>query len=152
LRGSFSLNEETIDEQVGEVLPGVYALGYLREKTFIIQHISRSDTDVHARLKEHIGKYDRFKFEYYESPEAAFFKECELYHEFRGPEGELDNKRHPEKPKGATRSCPRCNVIKSQDTDQTIQEISSRRRQIRDRISPKMESRQELTQLRDNSC
>src|SRR5208282_4020800 len=70
LRGSFPLNEQTINEEVIiPSSPGVFSLGRLREKTFLIQHIGRSDTDVHARLKEYIGKYDRFKFEYADSSE-----------------------------------------------------------------------------------
>jgi hypothetical protein len=114
LRGSFPLDEGTINEEVGYGSPGVYALGYMKGKTFIIQGIGRSDTDVHARLKEYIGEYDRFKFAYSDSPQAAFTKECQLYHTFGGPEGKLNNKNHPERPQGSTWHCPQCNVFDSQ--------------------------------------
>lgn len=116
LRGSFSLDEGTINEEVNSASPGVYALGYLREKTFIIQHIGRSDTNVNARLKEYIGKYDRFKFDISDSPQAAFTKECQLYHAFGGPQGRIPhNKNHPERPQGSTWLCPfLCGAFDSQ--------------------------------------
>src|SRR5208337_1464224 len=82
LRGSFPVDEGTINEEVGYGSPGVYALGYLRGKTFLIQHIGRSDTNVNARLKEYVGKYDRFKFDTSNTPQAAFTAECRLYHAF----------------------------------------------------------------------
>jgi len=87
LRGSFPLDEGTIDKEVSNVSAGVYVLGLKKGKTFYVQFMSRTDVDVKARLKEYIGRYDRFKFEYSKSPEYAFRKECELYHDFRGPEG-----------------------------------------------------------------
>lgn len=113
LRGSFPLDEQTINEQVDSGSPGVYALGYRKGKSFIVQHIGRSDTNVNGQLKEHIGKYDRFKFDTSDSPQAAFIKECELYHSFGGPEGKLDNKNHPD-PEGMAWSCPKCTVLDSQ--------------------------------------
>ena len=122
LRGPFLLNEHTINEEAAKKSPGVYALGYKRERTFYVRCIGRSDTDVNARLKEHIGKYDSFKFEYYDSPEAAFVKECELYHAFNGPKGRLDNGHHPEKSAGTTWQCPKCNVVSSQVAAPTMQQ------------------------------
>jgi hypothetical protein len=58
------------------VSPGVYVLGPKKGKTFYVHFVGRADTDVKARLKEHIGRYNRFKFEYSNSPEDAFRKEC----------------------------------------------------------------------------
>jgi hypothetical protein len=110
LRGPFPLNEQTINEEVDSGSPGVYALGYKKGKTFIIQHVGRSDTDVNAQLREHIGKYEQFKFDTSETPEAAFIKECELYHAFRG----LDGGNHPDRPQGAMWQCPKCNVFLSE--------------------------------------
>jgi hypothetical protein len=111
LRGSFPLNVQTINEKVNSGSAGVYSLGYLREKTFLIQHIGRSDTNVNAQLKEYVGKYDRFKFEYADSSEPAFRKECELYHAFGGKIPHNEN--HPERSQGATWSCPRCAIFES---------------------------------------
>jgi len=115
MRGSFQLDETTIDKQVEKSSSGVFILGYKKDRTFYICFVGRSDTDVKAQLKQYIGheQYDRFKFEYCNSPEAAFTKECELYHGFRGPEGKLDNKDHPTRPIGTMWSCPRCNAFVS---------------------------------------
>jgi hypothetical protein len=109
LRGSFPLDAETIDDQVAQVSPGVYALGTKEGNIFHVHYVGRSDIDVRAELKEHVGKYDRFKFDYTDqySPDAAFLKECQLYHDFGGPEGKLDNQRHPDRPSDAV-SCPIC--------------------------------------------
>ena len=113
LRGSFSLDAETIDDQVTEVSPGVYALGLKKGNIFHVHFVGRSDVDINAELKKHVGKYDRFKFEYYDSPEAAFLKECDLYHAFRGPEGKLDNKTHPDREQGTAGACPKCASVNS---------------------------------------
>jgi predicted RNA-binding Zn-ribbon protein involved in translation (DUF1610 family) len=119
LRGPFLLNEQTVNEEVGYGSPGVYALGRKRDKTFYPRYFGRSDSDVNAELKKHFGKYDAFKFEYFDSPEAAFTKECELYHDFRGPESRLDNKTHPDRSQGATWQCPKCNAFVSVGAAQT---------------------------------
>jgi hypothetical protein len=94
----------------------------LREKTFLIQHIGRSDIDVHQKLIEYTSKYDRFKYEYADSSEAAFIKECQLYHDFGGPEGKIPhNKNHPEKNEGSMWLCPKCSVYDSQNATVAIQ-------------------------------
>lgn len=81
LRGSFPLDEKTIDaEVIVPSSPGVYALGHLKANTFIIQHIGHSETDLKAQLKGYIGKYDRFKYEYADSPQTAIDKEREVYY------------------------------------------------------------------------
>lgn len=110
LRGSFPLNEQTINEEVDYGSPGVYALGYKEGETFIIEHIGRSDTNVNAQLKKHIGRYDRFKFDTSELPSYAFIKECEVYHALGGPGGRIP---HPD-PGGMAWSCPKCSTFDSQ--------------------------------------
>jgi len=109
LKGSFSLDAETIDDQVTKVSPGVFALGTKEGKTFHVHYVGRSDADVNAELKEHVGEYDRFKFDYTDpySSEAAFVKECQLYHDFGGPDGKVDNQHHPERPSDNV-FCPKC--------------------------------------------
>ncbi|MGP8069006.1 MAG: zinc-ribbon domain-containing protein [Candidatus Bathyarchaeia archaeon] len=119
LRGSFLLDELTINKEVSNVSPGVYLLGRKEGKTFYVRSVGRADVDVNAQLKEHIGGYVRFKFEYANSPEDAFRKECELYHDFRGPEGKLDNKNHPERPQGVAWLCSKCNIFHPQGVGQT---------------------------------
>jgi len=120
LRGSFPLDERTINKEVSGVSPGVYVLGPKKGETFYVHFVGRADTDVNAQLKEYIGKYDRFKFDTSDTLETAFIKECQLYHDFQGPEGRLDNKNHPERPQGTTWQCPKCNVYYSQNAASTM--------------------------------
>ncbi len=110
LLGSYTLNAETVDKKVTRTSPGAYALGKLRETTFIVKYIGRSDTDVNSRLKDWIGKYPYFKFIYYGSAKAAFEKECNLYHDW-GESKSLDNDIHPQRPAGTNWKCPRCNIF-----------------------------------------
>jgi DNA-directed RNA polymerase subunit RPC12/RpoP len=111
LHGSFQLSEQTINEEVDYGSPGVYALGHKNGETFIIDLIGRSDTNLNAQLKKHIGKYDRFKFETTEIPSYAFIKECELYHSLLDPGNRII---HPD-PGGMPWSCPKCDAFNSQD-------------------------------------
>jgi len=109
LKDSFSLDAETIDDQVTKTSSGVYALGTKKGNIFHVHYVGRSDVDVKAELKDCVGRYDRFKFDYTDpySSDAAFLKECQLFHDFGGTEGKLDNQHHPERPSGDV-SCPIC--------------------------------------------
>jgi hypothetical protein len=127
LRGSFELDEKTLNQEVAKISPGTFTLGYKKDGTYYVKFVGRSDTDVRAQLKQYIGQYDRFKFGFFNSPQAAFDKECELYHALGGSEGKIDNKNHPETLQGATRSCPRCSVGNSQHTGHTMRALSSTR-------------------------
>lgn len=113
LRGPFRLDVATVVQQVARVAPGAYALGKVENGTFYIRYVGRSDSDVAARLKQWIGHYTSFKFEYFPSPKAAFEKECHLWHDFGGPEGTLDNDVHPRRPNGANWQCPRCRTFEA---------------------------------------
>lgn len=48
-----------------------------------------------------------------EEAKAAFEKECALYHDFGGPQGQLDNEVHPARPEGTDWQCPRCDVFRA---------------------------------------
>lgn len=96
--GSYALDESTIDAKVTKVSPAAYALGVEKGGGFYVELVGRSDADIRPVLKEHIGKYSRFKFEYFDTPEAAFIRECELYHRFNQP-GRLANG-HPTRSTG----------------------------------------------------
>ncbi len=50
-----------------------------------------------------------FKFGYFPSAEAAFERECELYHDFK-PAG---NRLHPDRPSRSSLECPRCRFFDS---------------------------------------
>jgi hypothetical protein len=112
LRGPYKLDNDTIDKEVTKKSAGAYALGYLQEDTFIPKYVGRSDEDVNDRLKDWVGKYKYFKFEYYGSPKSAFEKECNLYHDWKA---QLDNKCHPDRPDDTTWQCPRCDIFKDSD-------------------------------------
>lgn len=104
LRGPFTLTSDGIDQNVTRTSPGAYALGHKKNGKFRILYVGRSDTDVNDRLHDHIGKFSKFKFEYYYSGEEAFLNECALYHDFEPPK----NKNHPDKLDGSNMRCPIC--------------------------------------------
>ena len=113
--GPYALIEPTVENKVTKVSPGAYAVGARRGNSFYIQLVGRSDVDVKSQLRKHIGKYELFKFEYFDSAEAAFTRECELYHTFNQPQGRL-TAGHPQRPANVTWQCPDCNVFESQDS------------------------------------
>lgn len=98
MEGSYQLIREKVDEVVTSTSPGNYALGYVRNNTFYVCYVGRSDDDVNGRLKDWVGKkpnrYTHFMFSYAASSEAAFEKECRNYHDF-GENEKLDNEYHP---------------------------------------------------------
>ncbi len=80
------MGKTEINEVVTQQSPGAYALDQSHDSgPFHITYVGRSDTDVNASLQERVGKYKRFKFEYYPSAEEAYQKECALYHDFPTP-------------------------------------------------------------------
>ena len=107
LRGSFPLTSEGISNNVTRTSAGAYALGYTKNELFYVDYVGRADANVAGRLRDHVGKYKRFKYEYYDSPKAAFMKECRLYHDFNPH----DNKVHPARPAGSGWKCPVCRVF-----------------------------------------
>ena len=105
LIGPFRLDPRTISVEITRTSAGTYALGEVRsDGGFYIYYVGRSDTDVGNRLLDHAGKYPAFKYGYSSSPQAAFEKECELYHNFGPP----DNTLHPDRPKNSGWKYPHC--------------------------------------------
>jgi hypothetical protein len=111
LLGPFSLTTDCIDTAVREASAGVYALGTTLANTFNIAYVGRCDSDLRARLKAWVGHYREFKFVCFDSPQAAFEKECSLFHDFGGPT--LDNKVHPGRRRGTDWKCLRCARLSS---------------------------------------
>jgi len=113
MKGPYKLTAEKIDEVVTRTSQGNYALGYVRDNTFYVCYVGRSDTDISERLNQSVGKkpnqYTHFKFSYATSPKAAFEKECRNYHDFGGA-NKLDNEYHPQRPDGTNWKCPVCNI------------------------------------------
>jgi len=112
LNGPYPLTHPEIRRVASRTSPGAYALGESRNGTFYINYVGRSDSDIAARLSQHVGAYSQFKFGYFGSPKAAFEKECRLWHDFGGPSGNLDNKVQSARPTGANWQCPVCNVFR----------------------------------------
>jgi hypothetical protein len=104
LMGPYQLTFDGISSAVTRRCAGVYALGHSAGGKFQIHFIGRSDQDVRETLRGYIGSNTSFKYGYSPSSEAAFEKECDLYHDFSPP----GNKIHPDRPKGANLECPRC--------------------------------------------
>ncbi len=112
MTGPFSLDNGTIDAKVAKSRIGNYALGHVNSSDmFIVKYVGRSDACVNTRLKSHVGKHPKFKFSYASSQKEAFEKECNNYHDFGGPKGELENDIHPARPDGTNWKCPRCSIF-----------------------------------------
>jgi hypothetical protein len=115
LKGPYDLTYEEINRVVTLTSAGTYVLGYVNsDGRFVVQYVGRSDDDINRRLHEWIDKgYTSFKFDYFDTAKEAFGKECIIYHDFGGPEGELNNERHPERPDDTDWRCPRCDIFGS---------------------------------------
>jgi hypothetical protein len=108
LAGPYRLTFDAIDAAVTERSAGVFALGRAdAEGRFCVNHIGRSDADLKARLRDLIGSDSLFKYGYLPSSEAAFQKECELFHDVRPPRTLV----HPGRPRGTSWECPRCRIF-----------------------------------------
>ena len=114
---SYLLSSEEIERVVLKDKIGNYAYGYLNgQGRFVVRYVGRSDSDLQERLKHGIAdmqedpscNYERFKFSYAATPQEAYEKECQNYHDFGGEKGFLRNERHPAKPDGCNGVCPIC--------------------------------------------
>ena len=112
MNGPYDLTTAKVTAVVTKTSAGNYALGYVNtDNVFVVQYVGRADSDVAARIKQHVGeKYESFMFSYATSPKAAFEKECKNYHDFGGSQS-LDNKIHPDRPAGTYWKCPYCNIF-----------------------------------------
>jgi len=110
LLGPYRLTFDGINEAVARSSAGVFALGRNDPSgNFQVKHVGRSDSDIRSRLRECIGSDTMFKVGFYSSAQAAFEKECELFHDFSPP----GNRIHPGRPKGTTWDCPRCRIFRA---------------------------------------
>jgi uncharacterized pyridoxamine 5'-phosphate oxidase family protein len=106
MKGPYDFTAKEIDKWVDAEKIGNYALGHMKEDTFIVNYVGRSDIDVNAELKKRLtSKYPKFKFSYASSAKDAFERECHNYHDFGGKE-KLDNENHPDRPDGTSLPCP----------------------------------------------
>jgi hypothetical protein len=108
LSGPFPLKAPEINSEITRKSPGVYMLDRSHDDgPFHISYVGRSDTDLNARLHEHGERYKRFKYEYHDSPEEAFARECRLYHQYNPPSTIV----HPPRPVGTKWKCAECKVF-----------------------------------------
>ena len=110
IAGPYRLTPQKITEVVTEISPGNYTLGRVREDRFQVLYVGRADEDLAKQLHswaKHNSRYGAFVFTYALTAKAAFYKECEDFHDFGGTEG-LENARHPERPAKTDWLCPRC--------------------------------------------
>jgi hypothetical protein len=108
LYGPYTLISANIDLAVTERRrAAVFGLGRIgADGKFHALFVGRSEQDLAARLRRHIGEYGAFVYGYRASPLAAFHAECELFH-LLDPE---DNGAHPEPPEAAPWRCPLCRL------------------------------------------
>lgn len=107
MSGPHRLTFDDINASIKRRSAGAFALGYVSPGgDFYIRYVGRSDDDIRVHLCNLIGSDQYFKFSYYGSAASAFYKECELFHDFK-PHG---NHMHPERPKGSSLECPRCHL------------------------------------------
>jgi hypothetical protein len=104
LNGPYPLCMRQLGALVTRRAPGAYVLSASVGGEIGARCVERSDDDVTARLRKHIGLYSHFAWAYASSPAHAYEMECEMYHAWRPP----DNNKHPEKPEGADWMCPLC--------------------------------------------
>jgi hypothetical protein len=52
----YELNTHSIDNYVEKSCIGNYALGFVGKGEFHVQYVGRSDNDLNARIKTHIGE------------------------------------------------------------------------------------------------
>ncbi|WP_445370970.1 hypothetical protein ACH518_17220 [Methylomonas sp. HW2-6] len=109
--GAYDLSLAKIDELVTKISEGNYALGVINQNThkFVVKYVGRAEEDLNVRLKQHVGKYPKFKFSYAVSPQAAFEKVCRNFHDFGGTQ-KLRNTVHPKPPAHADWKCPCCGM------------------------------------------
>lgn len=107
LDGPFALTDDSIDRVVTRTSPGTYVLGLTENGTFYVNYVGRSDSDVNDRLHDHVGRQPQFKFGYFQSPKAAFERECRIFHDFNPP----GNKAHPSRPNNSGWKCPYCRIF-----------------------------------------
>lgn len=105
LRGPFPLASDAIDEELVDLCPGAYALGFIDYLgRFSITYVGSGGEALRSKLKTHIGTATHFKFRHFADERQAFEKECEMFHHFM-PTG---NFLHPSRPRGTDWTCPKC--------------------------------------------
>ena len=100
-----ALTEANIAGAIGYKTPGVYVLGVLNPgQVMSVSYVGRSDDDLAAKLRRHLGNYPGFAYAIKTSPLEAYTVECALYHKLQPSR----NSSHPLRPANETWLCPVC--------------------------------------------
>lgn len=113
MKGPYPLTAAEIDKQVTGAGAGNFALVDRDSEGCIrVCYVGRADADLNEELHHWIGRTRRpfFKFSFAASPQLAFEKECEAYHNFMPN----DNRAHPTAPAKTVWNCPRCSKTEAQ--------------------------------------
>ena len=104
LRDPDTLTKDKVDSAIKHKTAGFYVLGTLGDnKVMKVSYVGRSDDDLAAKLKRHVGNYSAFAYATAESPILAYHGECRLYHALKPSKNVL----HPRK-LAAEWACPVC--------------------------------------------
>ena len=97
LEGPHRLIDEVIDMVVTKASPGIYVLSNYDQDDFQPRYVGRAAVDLNEHLKNHVGDYDYFQFDYAGSAREAYLREEALFVKLGGARV-LDNKQPPEAP------------------------------------------------------
>lgn len=105
LNDPVALTQDAIDGAIAPKTPGAYVLGTMNANHVMsVSFVGRSDDDLAAKLKRHIGNYPAFAHVTATSAAEAYQMECRLYHELRPSR----NVMHPVRPARTDGACPVC--------------------------------------------
>jgi hypothetical protein len=112
MEGPFQLAESVIDTVVTRTAPAVFLIRRIEETPDYAHYRGRIGRAASGNLKQELklwldSDYRVFCFDYADSPDAAFERQCRLWHELGGPDGKLINEGHPE-PDDESSRCPVC--------------------------------------------
>ena len=114
MEGPFQLADSVIDAVINNTGPAVFLLRRIEETPEYAYYralVGCTGSDLAQTLKQWLDSdYRVFCFEYVESADAAFEQQCTMWHDLDGPDGKLDNGRHPEPNNGQTIRCPVCST------------------------------------------
>lgn len=99
------LTKDKVDDAIGQRTAGFYVLGTLGDnKIMSVSYVGRSDDDLAAKLKRHVGNYPAFAYATAASALLAYQGECKLYHALKPSRNVL----HPTRREAAEWACPVC--------------------------------------------
>lgn len=113
MQGPFQLAHSVIDAIVKQPGPAIYLLRRIEETIEYAYYrglVGRTGGhNLDQALKEWLDSdYRVFWYEYLESEDEAFERQCLLWHELEGPAGKLDNEQHPKSANSYSAMCPIC--------------------------------------------